>query len=191
MAGKRRAIELAIGEEDLVALRAIARSRTETGELGRAGAMLLAYREDPSFFAVGRMMGVHHQTVQRCVERASACGSLAALDDLPRPGREPQITAEPKAWVADLACRKAKELGFKRSSAPSLAICERKFESVTPTSRMPFGGGKTDRIRSRARPFADNAFFGRACVQSLTPRTGINVSPISSLRGRAAWAGSS
>ena len=68
--------------------------------------MLLAYREDPSFFAVGRAMGVHHQTVQRCVERASACGPLAALDDLPRPGRQPQITVEAKAWIADLACRK-------------------------------------------------------------------------------------
>ena len=74
--------------------------------------MLLAYREDPSFFAVGRTMGVHHQTVQRCVERASACGPLAALDDLPRPGRQPQITVEAKAWIADLACRKAKELGY-------------------------------------------------------------------------------
>ena len=30
MAGRRRAIELAIGEEDLAALRAIARSRTGT-----------------------------------------------------------------------------------------------------------------------------------------------------------------
>ena len=36
-------------------------------------------------------------------------------------------------------------ISSKGSSAPSLAICERKFESVTPTSRMPFGGGKTDR----------------------------------------------
>jgi len=74
--------------------------------------MLLAYRENPSFFAVGRAVGVHHQTVQRCVERALACGPMAALDDLPRPGKEPQITAEAKAWVADLACRKAKELGY-------------------------------------------------------------------------------
>ena len=31
---------------------------------------LLGYREKPSFFAVGRRLGVHHQTVQRCVERA-------------------------------------------------------------------------------------------------------------------------
>jgi hypothetical protein len=32
--------------------------------------ILLTYREDPSFFAVGRALGLHHQTVQRCVERA-------------------------------------------------------------------------------------------------------------------------
>src|SRR5208282_1622351 len=112
MAGRRRGIELAIGEEELAALRAIARSRTEPASRVERARMLLAYREDPSFFAVGRTLGVHHQTVQRCIERASACGPLAALDELPRPGREPRITAEAKAWVADLACRKAKELGY-------------------------------------------------------------------------------
>ena len=55
---------------------------------------------------------MHHQTVQRCVERAVAYGALAALDDRPRPGKEPTITAEAKAWLVDLACRKAKELGY-------------------------------------------------------------------------------
>ena len=93
-------------------LGAIARSRTESASrVGRAR-MLLAYREDPSFFAVGRAVGAHHQTVQRCVERALAYGPMAALDDRPRPGREATITAEAKAWVVDLACRKAKELGY-------------------------------------------------------------------------------
>jgi hypothetical protein len=37
---------------------------------------------------------------------------MAALDDRPRPGREAKITAEAKACVVDLACRKAKELGY-------------------------------------------------------------------------------
>jgi IS30 family transposase len=36
--------------------------------------MLLAYRESLSFFAVARALGVHHQTVQRCVERAAVEG---------------------------------------------------------------------------------------------------------------------
>jgi transposase len=112
MAGWRRAIELAMVDEDVVALEAICRSRSEPASRVERARILLAYRKNPSFFAVGRAVGVHHQTAQRCVERALAYGPMAALDDLPRPGREPTLTAEAKAWIADLACRKAKELGY-------------------------------------------------------------------------------
>ena len=63
-------------------------------------------------FAVGQRLGVHHQTVQRCVERALAYGALAALDDRPRPGKEPTITPEAKVWLVSLACDKAKEHGY-------------------------------------------------------------------------------
>src|SRR5215831_10277617 len=111
MTAWRQAIELAIGEKDLAKLGAIARSRTEPASRVER-ARMLAYREDPSFFAVAQNMGVHHQTVQRCVERALAYGPMAALDDRPRPGKEPTITAEAKAWVVNLACRKAKEHGY-------------------------------------------------------------------------------
>ena len=112
MTAWRQVLELTIGDEDLSRLTAIARSRTEPASRVERARMLLAYREDPSFFAVGRAFGVHHQTVQRCVERAVAYGPLTALDDRPRPGKEPTITAEAKAWLVDLACRKAKELGY-------------------------------------------------------------------------------
>src|ERR1700746_677805 len=108
MTAWRQAIELAIGEKDLAALGATARSRTEPASHVERARMLLAYREDPSFFAVGQALGVHHQTVQRCVERAVAYGPLEALDDRPRPGKEPTITAAARAWLVDLACRKAK-----------------------------------------------------------------------------------
>jgi transposase len=74
--------------------------------------MLLAYRENPSFFAVGQSLGVHHQTVERCVERALAYGPLTALDDRPHPGKEPTITPEAKAWLVSLACDKAKDHGY-------------------------------------------------------------------------------
>ena len=112
MAGRRKAIELAMSEEDLAALRAIARSRSEPASWVERARMLLAYWDEPSFFKVGRAVGAHHQTVQRCVERALVYGPMAALDDRPRPSKEPTITAEAKAWVVDLACRKAKELGY-------------------------------------------------------------------------------
>jgi transposase len=109
----RQAIGLSIGAEDLIRLGSIARSRTEPASRVERAQILLAYREDQSFFAVGRALGVHHQTVQRCVERALAYGAMAALDDRPRPGKEPTITAEAKAWLVSLACRKAKELGYR------------------------------------------------------------------------------
>src|SRR6202050_298520 len=108
----RQAIELSIGDEDVARLVTITRSRTEPASRVERARMLLAYREDPSFFAVAYALGVHHQTVQRCVERALAYGPMAALDDRPRSGKEPTITAEAKAWLVSLACRKAKELGY-------------------------------------------------------------------------------
>ena len=78
----------------------ITRSRTEPASRVERARMLLAYREDPSFFAVAHALGVHHQTVQRCVERALSYGPMAALDDRPRSGKEPMITAEARRMRA-------------------------------------------------------------------------------------------
>jgi transposase len=112
MAAWRRAIELSLGDADVERLVSVAQSRSEAASRVERARILLAYRQDPSFFAVARAFGLHHQTVQRCVERAVVEGPMAALDDRPRPGREPTITLEAKAWLVDLACRKAKELGY-------------------------------------------------------------------------------
>ena len=112
MAAWRRAIELSLEDADVERLRSIAQSRTEPASRVERARILLSYREDPSFFAVGQALGLHHQTVQRCVERAVVEGPMAALDDRPRPGKEPTITIEAKAWLTSLACRKAKELGY-------------------------------------------------------------------------------
>jgi Homeodomain-like domain len=108
MARWRQAVELAMTDEEIGKLTVISRSRTEPARRVERARMLLAYRENPSFFQVG----VHHQTVQRCVERALAYGVLAALDDRPRPGKEPTITPKAKAWLVSLACDKAKEHGY-------------------------------------------------------------------------------
>jgi hypothetical protein len=112
MAAWRRAIELSLGDEDTAELRSIAHSRTEPASRVERARILLAYREDPSFFAVSRALGLHHQTLQRCVARAVAEDALAALDDRARRGREPTITREAKAWLVSLACQKAKDLGY-------------------------------------------------------------------------------
>src|SRR5450756_2497178 len=115
MARWRQAVELAMNDGDVARLLTISRSRTEPASWVERAQMLLAYREKPSFFAVGQRLGVHHQTVQRCIERALAYGPLMALDDRPRPGKEPTITPEAKAWLVSQACRKAKELAIRTS----------------------------------------------------------------------------
>src|SRR6202795_523277 len=83
-----------------------------TGEPGIAGADAAGLSRESFVLCGGQRVGVHHQTVQRCVERALGYGPLAAIEDRPRPGKEPVITPEAKAWLVSLACDKAKEHGY-------------------------------------------------------------------------------
>ena len=92
MVAWRQALALVIDDEELAQLTTIARSRTTPASRVERARILLAYRDEPCFFAVGQALGLHHQTVQRCAEKAVAFGPLGALDDRPRPGRERGIT---------------------------------------------------------------------------------------------------
>jgi hypothetical protein len=112
MAAQRKVVEITIGEADAARLQSIARSRTEPASRVERARILLHYRDDPSHYAVGRAVGVTHQTVQRCLVRASRFGVMAALDDSPRPGKEPEITPQARAWLVSLACQKAKDAGY-------------------------------------------------------------------------------
>jgi hypothetical protein len=112
MTASRRVVKFTIGKADLSKLASIARSRTEpVGRVERAR-VLLAYRQDPSFYAVGQALGMHHQKVQRYIERAKAEGALAALDERARPGKEPTITVEAKTWVVALALPEGQGAGL-------------------------------------------------------------------------------
>jgi hypothetical protein len=84
-------------------------------------------------------LGVHLQTVQRCIERALVYGPLMALDDRPRPGKEPTITPEAKAWLVSLACDKAKEHGYA-------------YQQITDDFGQPAVLGGFPLARSRYRP---------------------------------------
>src|SRR5258708_38798554 len=107
----RQALEVVMTDEEVARLMALSRSRTEPASRVERAQMLLAYRENPSFFAVGQRLGVHHHTVQRCIERALAYGPLMALDDRPRPGKEPLITPEAKPRREALAGEQATDHG--------------------------------------------------------------------------------
>ena len=123
---------MSLGDEDTAELKSIAQSRTEPASRVERARILLAYREDPSFFAVGRALGLHHQTVQRCVERAVVEGSMAALDDRPRPGREPTITLEAKAWLVSLAAGKRRTWAIEANRVGYVFGLARKCEGLHP-----------------------------------------------------------
>src|SRR6201989_746931 len=112
MVAPRRVIALPTDAEQRQRLLKMSRSRTEPpGRVERAR-IILAYLQDPSAYAVARTIGATQQTVTRCLERAAERGVIEALDDRPRAGRDPVITAEAKTGLVALACRKAKELGY-------------------------------------------------------------------------------
>jgi hypothetical protein len=112
MAAPRRVIEIPVEPTDVIELEAIARSRTEWACRFQRARILLAYRANSSTYAVGEAIVVTHQTVQPCLDRALRFGVMAALDDNPRPGKEPTITDGARAWVVSLACQKPKEMGY-------------------------------------------------------------------------------
>jgi transposase len=112
MGAPRRVIALPSDAKQRQRLVEISRSRTEPTSRVERARIILAYLEDPSAYAVARTIGVTQQTVTRCLERAAELGVIEALDDRPRAGRDPVITAEAKTWRVALACRKAKELGY-------------------------------------------------------------------------------
>ena len=112
MVAARRIIALSVEPDQRRALVEISRSRTEPANRVERARIILAYLEEPSAYAVARVMGVSQQTVTRCLGRAAELGVLAALDDRARSGRDARITAEARTWLVGLACSKPTELGY-------------------------------------------------------------------------------
>src|SRR4029450_13373891 len=112
MVAPRRVIALPTDTEQRQRLLEISRSRTEPTSRVERAQIILAYLREPSAYAVARKIGATQQTVARCLQRAAELGVIEALDDRPRAGRDPVITAEAKTWLVALACRKAKELDY-------------------------------------------------------------------------------
>ena len=112
MAAPRRVIALVSDAAQRQQLQEISRSRTESASRVERARIILGYLEDPSAYGVAQAVGVTHQTVTRCLERAAELGLIEALDDRQRAGRDPTITVEARTWLVALACRKAKEFGY-------------------------------------------------------------------------------
>ena len=106
----RPPLQLSGGVRD--ALSVISRTRTEQASRVERARVLLAYADGKTISAIARQMNTNRPKVERSIDKALQFGAIAALDDLPRKGREPTITLEARAWVISLACQKPKDLGY-------------------------------------------------------------------------------
>ena len=144
MVAPRRVIALPTDEEQRQRLLEISRSRTEPTSRVERARIILAYLAEPSAYAVARTIGVTQQTVSRCLKRAAELGVIEALDDRPRAGRDPVITAEAKTWLVALACQKPKELGYPHElwttgCSPRMPVNTPRRQGIPASGNWPKG----------------------------------------------------
>ena len=123
MAAKKRAA-LELSDDARRELQAVARSRTEEHRRVERGRMLLWYADGETMAEIMRRLNTNRPKVARCVDKALSIGAVAALDDLPGRGRKREITEEARAWLASLACRKPKDLGYAQGSWTMALLAE-------------------------------------------------------------------
>lgn len=109
---KSKRPELTIALEVKDKLEQISKSRTESASRIERAKMILEYSKGVTVSAIARQFSTNRPKVDRCIDKALQLGALTALDDLPRPGKPPEITVEAKAWLINVACKKPKELGY-------------------------------------------------------------------------------
>lgn len=107
---KRPPLKLSPSDQDF--LTTLSRSRTEPKQRVERAGVLLAYAAGNKIAAIISLAGVSRYQVGLTLDKAALYGVRVALDDLPRAGRTPAITAEAKAWIVNLACTKPKDLGY-------------------------------------------------------------------------------
>ena len=103
---------LIVSDADSMYLDRLARSRTAPVRTVTRARILTAYVSGASGSAIARALGVPLPTVMRCVKKALALGPRRALEDVPRAGRPPRITAAARAWIVRRACQNPKDLGW-------------------------------------------------------------------------------
>jgi transposase len=109
---ERQRSPLLLSSDDRQKLERIQSSRTEPHARVIRARILLAYIENEAINSIARRLNISRPRVERCVDKALSGGIEMGLSELRRPGRPPDIKAEDKAWVINLACAKPKELGY-------------------------------------------------------------------------------
>ena len=108
--------KLVLAEEMVKKLKQIASSRTEKACRVNRAKILLWYTGGKRVTAIAREMKTNRPLVERTIDRALAFGPLRGLDDLPRPGRNRQISDDDRTWVLSIACKKPTDFGYAQDT---------------------------------------------------------------------------
>ena len=84
---ERKRPELVLKPEVAIQLEQVSRSRTEKANRVERAKMILKYSYNESISSIARQLSTNSPKVERCIDKALQLGPLAALDDLPRPGK--------------------------------------------------------------------------------------------------------
>jgi Helix-turn-helix domain len=106
-----RRAQLKLSSKEAEALAALSLSRSEPAGRVQRASILLRYHAGDTISEIARSLATNRPRVERCVSKALELGVTQALADLPGRGGRPALTAEGRAWVVSLTCRKPKDLG--------------------------------------------------------------------------------
>lgn len=109
---QRQRPKLELSKEPRNKLESAAGSRTEQAGHVERVKMLPAYADGDSVSLIARVVSINRPKVERYIDKALQVGGLAALKDLPQPGKKIRISQETKAWFVSLACQNRKDLGY-------------------------------------------------------------------------------
>lgn len=104
--------KLKLGEAEREKLSKLSQSRTAPRREVERASILLKYAEGKSISSIQRELKVSRPTIYKCIDKALAAGVDTGLKDKFHSPKQPVITEEAKAWVANLACTKPKEHGY-------------------------------------------------------------------------------
>ena len=112
LARRTRRAPLVLSDSHRQILTDLSGSRTPPAREVERAKVLLRYAAGISISDIQRQLGVSRPTIYKCIDKALSAGVHVGLKDAFHSPKEPEILADAKAWVINLACTKPKDVGL-------------------------------------------------------------------------------
>lgn len=103
---------LALSDEDKNYLKSLSKKRTIQAQVVDRARILLYKADGMTFIEIAEKLAISTSTVRLCISKYNEGGIEAALFDIQRTGRPPEITDDAKAWIISIACQRPAQLGY-------------------------------------------------------------------------------